>query len=184
MISGNKILLRHVQLGDVDDLYEYSSQKEVAQAAGFIQSGNYSAAKDFYAELDNDLAWVIILKTGKVIGNVCLYEQGLDFAKQTEKRVAIGYALNNKYWNKGYMSEALILLVEWIKNNKMEIDVIEAYVTNQNIASQRVLEKVGFSVSSIIDVPYFDTQLMNDKVIAYEKILRKGEVEYAVNQGL
>ncbi|MFT8425725.1 GNAT family N-acetyltransferase [Lactobacillus sp. UCMA15818] len=173
MIRGNKIRLRHVQLGDVGDLYEYSSQKEVAQAAGFIQSGTYSAAKDFYTELDTELAWVITLPNGKVIGNICLYEQELAFVEQTVKRVAVGYALNNKYWNKGYMAEAMQLLVEWIKNNKKMIAVIEAYVTIENVASQRVLEKAGFTVSSVIEVPYFEAQLMKNKVIAYEKILEK-----------
>lgn len=181
MIKGKQILLRHVQFSDIDDLYEYSSQKDVARSAGFIQSGNYLSAKDFYAELDNELAWVIALKNGKVIGNVCLYEQEFDDAEQIEKRVAVGYALNNKYWNKGYMSEALRRLIEWIKKNHKSIEVIEGYVSVQNIASQRVLEKAGFVVSAIMEIPYFDEQLMKKKVIAYEKKLREEEIEDATN---
>ena len=53
-----------------------------------------------------------------------------------------GYRLNEKFWNKGYASEAS---KAWLEHgfNEMNIDVMNAYTHAENGASNHVLSKCG-----------------------------------------
>ena len=53
-----------------------------------------------------------------------------------------GYRLNEKYWNKGYATEATHF---WLKYafKEMQIDIMNAYTHAENGASNRVLSKCG-----------------------------------------
>jgi RimJ/RimL family protein N-acetyltransferase len=54
-----------------------------------------------------------------------------------------GYRLNEKYWNKGYASEASKAWLDY-GFNQMKIEVMNAYTHAENGASNHVLQKVGF----------------------------------------
>jgi [ribosomal protein S5]-alanine N-acetyltransferase len=53
-----------------------------------------------------------------------------------------GYRLNEKYWNKGYATEASKAWLDY-GFNTMKIEKINAYTHAQNGASNHVLQKVG-----------------------------------------
>jgi ribosomal-protein-alanine N-acetyltransferase len=55
-----------------------------------------------------------------------------------------GYRLNEKYWNKGYATEASKAWLEY-GFNQMKIDEMNAYTHLENGASNHILQKVGFS---------------------------------------
>ena len=55
----------------------------------------------------------------------------------------IGYALDEQYSGKGIASEAVSLMVHFAFYS-LQLNRVEAYVSPTNIASIRVLEKVGF----------------------------------------
>ena len=83
--------------------------------------------------------WCIRLKeTGEPIGS-------LELVKNNEKdfKGEIGYCLGYNYWNKGYMTEALKKVVEFLFSegyNKLELrHAVE------NVASGRVMQKAGLS---------------------------------------
>ena len=54
----------------------------------------------------------------------------------------IEYDLDEKHWNKGIMTRELGQYLEAIKN---DYKVITAVVKKDNLASMRVLEKIGFN---------------------------------------
>ncbi len=54
----------------------------------------------------------------------------------------IGYCLGRKYWNQGYMTEALKALVEYLFADGYDTIAIEA--VKENIGSNRVIEKASF----------------------------------------
>jgi ribosomal-protein-alanine N-acetyltransferase len=56
-----------------------------------------------------------------------------------------GYRLNEKFWNKGYATEASIAWLEY-GFNQMNIDKIDAYTHSENGSSNRVLKKVGMNL--------------------------------------
>ena len=53
------------------------------------------------------------------------------------------------YWNKGYCTEAVMILVDFLFLSK-DIIRIQAEANPRNLASQKVLEKVGFIKEGII----------------------------------
>ncbi|MFY7812082.1 MAG: GNAT family N-acetyltransferase [Flavobacterium sp.] len=54
-----------------------------------------------------------------------------------------GYRLNEKFWNKGYATEASFTWLDY-GFNQMKITELNAYTHAQNGASNHVLQKVGF----------------------------------------
>ncbi len=73
---------------------------------------------------------------------------GLTKVDKFEKKAGFGYWLGEKYWKQGYITEALIALIEFafkkLKLNRLDI---EAYV--DNVGSNRVIEKVGFKYEGL-----------------------------------
>ena len=55
-----------------------------------------------------------------------------------------GYRLVEKFWNKGYATEASIAWLDY-GFNKMNINTMNAYTHSQNGASNHVLQKVGMN---------------------------------------
>lgn len=53
-----------------------------------------------------------------------------------------GYRLNEKFWNKGYATEASKMWLDY-GFNQMKIDKINAYTHAENDASNHILQKVG-----------------------------------------
>ncbi|WP_063317860.1 GNAT family N-acetyltransferase [Pseudovibrio sp. Ad13] len=56
----------------------------------------------------------------------------------------IGYELGSQHWNKGFMTKALIAVTEH-SHHQMSLYRLEAWTVTGNPASNRVLEKAGFS---------------------------------------
>lgn len=72
----------------------------------------------------------------------------------------VGYWLGEDYWNRGIMSEAVILLVDYVFR-ETEIIRLFASVYDYNHASMKVLEKAGFTRQAILR----DAAIKNGQVI-------------------
>ena len=89
--------------------------------------------------------WFMELKNSKneIVGT-------LSFKGINEKGIVeIGYGINARYENKGYMTEAVKALVEWA-SRQPNVKQIEAEAEETNIASIRVLEKSNFVPNGIM----------------------------------
>ena len=81
--------------------------------------------------------WQIELKDGTHIGELCF--KGLNNDGVAE----IGYGIQEAHQRHGYATEAVKAVLGWAFSFK-EVTAIEAEVTIENIASQKVLAKCGF----------------------------------------
>ncbi len=72
----------------------------------------------------------------------------------------IGYCSGRAYWNNGYMTEALRAVIDELFNDGYETIVIEAI--RENIGSNRVIEKAGFTFVGIEERPlsHFKPQIV------------------------
>ena len=68
---------------------------------------------------------------------------------QKEHRANIGYDLQFNFWNKGIITETLREVIKF-GFNELEINRIEAEVMQDNIASERVLIKLGFKMEGVL----------------------------------
>jgi ribosomal-protein-alanine N-acetyltransferase len=75
---------------------------------------------------------------GALIGNASLHH----FFAQN-RRCELGYALGSRHWGQGYAYEALRALLDY-GFRELDLNRVEADVDPLNIASGRVLEKLGF----------------------------------------
>ena len=90
------------------------------------------------------IRWGIALKgESKIIGTV-------GFNNYTQKhRANIGYDLQSSYWNRGYMTEALQSAIDF-GFNVLGVNRIEAEVMQNNVISERLLEKMNFSREGVL----------------------------------
>jgi RimJ/RimL family protein N-acetyltransferase len=60
--------------------------------------------------------------------------------------VEIGYGIDPDYQGQGYMTEAVTTMMDWAFQDKACNSIVAIDVQKPNIASRRVLEKVGMTV--------------------------------------
>ena len=82
--------------------------------------------------------WVVEIKdTHEIIGSIC--EEGKSVKHKT---ISLGYCYGSKYWNKGYASEVLRRVIEYLLTEQ-DFYLVEANHRSSNPASGRVMEKAG-----------------------------------------
>jgi len=83
---------------------------------------------------DDSVVLKTILFDGQVAGNV------LSFERSGEREV--GYWIGKEFWGKGIATQALAEFLDYVKMRPLY-----AHVAKHNIASRRVLEKCGFTIT-------------------------------------
>lgn len=115
----------------------------VTQSLPEAWRGEYShhRASKWLEETDQHAATLLILDraSGKSIGLMILFEN------VEERSVRIGYMLAESAWGSGYATELLQGFVGWCK--KMDVALVIGGVDQDNVASQRVMEKNGFGIA-------------------------------------
>lgn len=82
---------------------------------------------------------------GEYVGNIGLHRQSDVYRKTAE----LGYFIGEPYWHRGITPRAVNLICEY---GFRELDVIKIFsgVFSFNTASQRVLEKCGFTLEAVL----------------------------------
>lgn len=144
IINTERLIISPVTEKDFEDICEYGCDEEVGQymiywpkteeeIREFISNCTFSMS----SENPMWYEFAIRLKANsKVIGNISL------IIKDSEAE--IGWISNKKYWNNGYMSEAVNEVINNVFNN-LHIDRIVATCTDKNIGSYRVMEKCNMT---------------------------------------
>ncbi len=139
-----RLILRKLTMADAPDMFEYASDPEVARYVVFAAHRSIEDARAFIGWTTDryqkgELAgWGIEHKSArKLIGTA-----GFGTWDTTHKRAEIAYALSRLYWNQGLMTEAVREILAF-GFRRMELHRVQATCAVENVASARVLEKVG-----------------------------------------
>ena len=131
---------------ELDALLSIYTQKENMQ---YIQSGKYDwtlqELEDRY-KATNEAGYsngygvfaVKLKDENKVIGEAGLFDSFSD-----PKKMELGYIIDRAYWNRGYGTEVCRGLIDYAFNRLGCTELI-ARMYDQNLASVRVCEKLGF----------------------------------------
>jgi [ribosomal protein S5]-alanine N-acetyltransferase len=85
--------------------------------------------------------WAVILKESDLLIGYCgLAIDRIDNKDEPE----VGYRLDSKFWGKGFATEAALASIEY-GFTRIELPYILGAAQRQNIASVRVLEKIGMT---------------------------------------
>ncbi|MGB8687124.1 MAG: GNAT family protein [Microcoleus sp.] len=150
-IETDRLLMRKITLNDANDMFEYAADPQVSEYTMWSTHSSIEETKYFLKSLlkmykRRELVdWGIVHKAEKKLIGTCGYVEW----SMTHSRGEIGYALDRKYWNQGYMSEAVNAIMEF-GFREMLLNRIEAKCEVNNIGSARVMEKVGMQLEGIL----------------------------------
>lgn len=85
---------------------------------------------------------ICLAESGQLIGNVGVRLGGLGPRQPEARQGDIGYEINPEFWGQGYATEAALAILRFGFEN-LRLHRIWARCLADNLASQRVLEKIG-----------------------------------------
>lgn len=136
-LETERLILRNYKLDDIEGVYDYFSNDEVARYEDFNPMTK-EEVKDLVIEwslMDNRL--VAVLKdTQRVIGSI-------GYWIDENSKYSIDYDFNPKFSNKGYATEAATKLLQYMFD-ELKISNIFADCDIENVNSYRLLERLGF----------------------------------------
>jgi [ribosomal protein S5]-alanine N-acetyltransferase len=161
-LETERLRLREIMLNDAGGVFRIRSDYQVTRLNTGAAYTHIDQAVALIESLQlgyragDELRWGIVYKDAPpqdedaVIGMV-----GFNYWNRRDHRASIGYDLARAYWGKGFMPEALRAILRF-GFEQMALNRIEADCSEDNTASIRVLEKLGFVREGIQREQYFD----------------------------
>jgi [ribosomal protein S5]-alanine N-acetyltransferase len=145
-IETERLILRPLALADLGPMHDVYGEREVMRYIG--SGGSHSETVDDserrlqrlidHQEAHGFSLWAVTDRdSGTVMGDA-----GLILLGHRGPEIELGYRLAKPYWGKGYATEAA---AAWLAHGfgELGLERIVAVTHPENLASQRVLEKVG-----------------------------------------
>ncbi len=155
-IETPRLRLRQFTPNDLDDLCRLYSNPDVMRYVGKgvrTKNETQTALSSILKYYEPNLGmWAVIYKDdGKLIGRC-----GLWFLDNTAE-VELGYLLDKSYWGKGLATEASHASLKY-GFEVVKLEKIVAIARPENIASRRVMEKVGMKYEK--DAYFYNTNVV------------------------
>jgi [ribosomal protein S5]-alanine N-acetyltransferase len=144
-ISTPRLVIRHFEPADLDDLLAINGDPEVTRYLPYDTWKDADAARAWYERMrkleeGGGTVQLVIARAGDglVIGTALLfmYDEG-------SARAELGYVLRRDHWGGGWMREALTALIDHAFG-PMGLRRLEAGVNPANVASDALLVRLGF----------------------------------------
>lgn len=156
-IETARLYLRQFTPNDLDDLYRIYSNSEVMKYIGKgvrtraeTETAIYNILKHW--EQNNFGMWALLHKIDRKMIGRC----GLCLLDKTPE-IELGYTLDKVYWNQGLATEASFASLNY-GFAILNLERIVAIARPENIASQRVMQKVGFKYEN--NARYYETDVV------------------------
>lgn len=171
-ISTDRLLLRSIRPDDATALFKYRSDAVINKYQGWIPK-TIDDVYDFIEDrisptIDLINTWyqfgIILRENFEFIGDI-----GIHFLDEQKKQVEIGCTLDINYQGKGFATEALIRIINYVFFN-LGKQIVTAYIDPENIKSIALVERIGFRKD-----PYFKES---------NPIIREwpGDIVYSINK--
>ena len=144
-LETQRLILRKPELADVDDYMEFVNSRFVNQYNAMSPVTREKAEHRFANPEENSIA-IVKKETGKLIGMLYVGEDSLRYESNSKE---ISYFLRQEESRKGYMKEALSALISYLFETE-NLSCITARSFAPNIASQRLLESLGFQREGLL----------------------------------
>jgi RimJ/RimL family protein N-acetyltransferase len=142
LLEGKNVCLKVLEKEDLLLFAEWSNNPEFGGEYESLEQSSYTEVEKWLNELRPEEKWFLIEKRdGSKIGQVLCLPKGPHYS--------IGYRIVPDERNKGYCTEAVEIIVDYLFLSK-DIVRIESESRPKNTASIRVLEKAGFVREGLI----------------------------------
>lgn len=145
ILESERLLLREVNPEDVNEVFLMRSDKEIMKYIPRVPAKTLEDALEHIQTLketkekEEGISWGIYLKgEDKIMGIIGLYR-----INKPNFRAEVGYILNPKFHGKGYVSEAIQLVIDF-GFNTCHFHTLTAIIDPRNSASEKVLQRANF----------------------------------------
>tara|TARA_R110000737_G_scaffold17480_1_gene35177 strand:- start:5865 stop:6416 length:552 start_codon:yes stop_codon:yes gene_type:complete len=148
ILSSPHLLLRPIKKSDLSDMHKLSSIPEVEKFNTLGIPANISVTKSILKDrikdnkkepFQNYTFAIEEKRTGKFIGMF-----GLFLGRPKQQRAEVWYKFHPDFWGKGLATESVHCVLDYCFD-EMKLHRVEAGCAVENLASVRVLEKVGMT---------------------------------------
>ena len=145
-----RLRLRTPSFLDVNDVFDFCSDPASCKYADWYPHKNKSETREYIAWLkrkagDKSYTWVIEHREDeRVIGTISIVD-----TDYSGKIFTVGYTLSRFYQHKGYATEALKALIDYLFK-ELFAERIQAKVIPENEPSCKLLERVGFKIEGTL----------------------------------
>lgn len=167
-LKTDRLYLRPVTIEDKESLFEYRSDSETNKYQGWIPR-KIEDVEVFIGKISNEInvpeTWfqfvIIEQKSNSLIGDL-----GVHFIDNENKQVEVGCTLNKNYQGKGYATESLRKIIDYLINTLKKHRVLTS-IDPLNINSIKLVERLGFRKEAhFIESLFIDGKWVDDLVFA------------------
>ncbi|MCM3718161.1 GNAT family N-acetyltransferase [Fictibacillus phosphorivorans] len=184
MLKGKHVYLKPVDRNEIEPLLELETRnKDFFNQFAPTRDDDFCTLEGQAKRLErmeenreNDLGYsfgIYLNDSDILIGQIGLFK----LERGPGQKAMVGYSLDKEHNGKGYMTEALKLIVRFAFN-QIKLHRIEAQVMPRNIGSVRILEKNGFHKEGIakknvmINGKWEDHQMLAILNDHYEQVIK------------
>lgn len=135
-IETERLYIRNFEETDSKDLYDYLSKEDVIKYEPYGAYSYEEAVLEAKRRAEDKEFYAVVLKNGKVIGNLYLAKNDFDTWE-------LGYVFNSDFWGNGYAYESARALIRQAFENQGARRII-AMCNPLNEHSWKLLEHLGF----------------------------------------
>jgi ribosomal-protein-alanine N-acetyltransferase len=168
-IFSDRLIIRDLSIDDLENHHELISDNTVMKYLQDIKTNNINESKENLMKAINNIEsnnrkYYFFVIEDKII-NKFIGEIGYTKIKNTPfgKLVRMGYFIKQKYWNKGYTTEAVKRVIEYAfnENNVYRIGI---GCNKENIYSEKKKKKCGFIKEAEFKECVFHDGKLKDRV--------------------
>ena len=146
-----RLILRALRMDDLHDLYRYASDPSIDQ---YTPWAHYQSLEEAHEDLTGYVAqyragemgvWGIESRADQRLLGICNFS----YWQPRDRRAEVGYTIARDSWGQGLATEAVHALISF-GFRRMNLVRIEALCMPDNIASERVLQKVGMQFEGLL----------------------------------
>ena len=151
LLETDRLLFKPLELEDADAMFLMDNNpnvhKHLWQTPTQSKDESIQLIKMVQKQyVDNNIGrYATVLKeTGEFIGWTGIKYVNNHIENGNSNFFDYGYRLDEKFWNKGYATEATVFWLDY-GFNQMKIKILNAYTHSKNGASNHILQKVGMN---------------------------------------
>lgn len=142
-IETKRLLLRELNLLDSESIFRHFSDPDVTRFMDIEPCKDIKEAEEiiqFHVDDTGCRYGLFNKESGDLVGTCGFH----CWSQEPESIAEIGFDLSRLFWSQGLMQEALVEVLN-MGFNMMKLYTIEATVEQDNVRSQRLLERMNFS---------------------------------------
>lgn len=170
-LETKNLKLRKIEIDDYKDIYNcWTSDYEVSK---YVTWNSHKSDEDTkklvnywvneYSN-DNSFRWLVTIKnSNEIIGMIDAISINMQYMT-----VEVGYCYGSKYWGKGYATEALEKVINFLHEEGFVVVYAQHFVSN--VASGKVMKKSGMEYEATLKSRVINKNNVREDVCVYSSI--------------